>query len=144
MADAFPAAYQEDFPADRAVADLEVLDGLAAGELSLRLWVPAGAAPGERRLTIYRAGERLLLSDVLPLLQHMGVSVVDERPYEIDRIGSRLSWIYDFGVAVPAGSATGSCRCCARFPSGSPTPWTPSGAATPRTTASGRWCCWPG
>lgn len=46
VADAFPAAYQEDFPADRAVADLEVLDGLAAGELSLRLWVPAGAAPG--------------------------------------------------------------------------------------------------
>ncbi|MGY1754049.1 NAD-glutamate dehydrogenase [Blastococcus sp. SYSU D01042] len=101
VADAFPAAYQEDFPADRAVEDLAVLDGLADGELSLRLWTPPGAGPGERRLTVFRVGERLLLSDVLPLLQHMGVSVVDERPYEIDRIGSRLSWIYDFGVAVP-------------------------------------------
>jgi glutamate dehydrogenase len=103
VADAFPAAYQEDFPAGQAVADLERLDGLAEGELALRLWTPADAAPGERRLTVYRVGERLLLSDVLPLLQHMGVNVVDERPYEIDRIGAPLAWIYDFGVAIPAG-----------------------------------------
>ncbi|SOC52123.1 glutamate dehydrogenase [Blastococcus aggregatus] len=101
VADAFPAAYQGDFPAERAVDDLARLDGLTDGQLALRLWTPAGAGPGERRLTVYRVGERLLLSDVLPLLQHMGVSVVDERPYEIDRIGAPLSWIYDFGVAVP-------------------------------------------
>ncbi len=102
VADAFPAAYQEDFPAERAVDDLARLEGLTAGQLALRLWTPPGAGPGERRLTVYRVGERLLLSDVLPLLQHMGVSVVDERPYEIDRIGGARSWIYDFGVAVPA------------------------------------------
>ncbi|SDF46835.1 glutamate dehydrogenase [Blastococcus fimeti] len=100
VADAFPAAYQEDFAAERAVDDLATLDGLTEGQLALRLWTPAGAGPGERRLTVYRVGERLLLSDVLPLLQHMGVSVVDERPYEIDRIGAPLSWIYDFGLTL--------------------------------------------
>ena len=102
VADAFPAAYQDDFPAERAVDDLTQLESLTPGQLALRLWTPDGAGPGERRLTVYRVGERLLLSDVLPLLQHMGVSVVDERPYEIDRIGGARSWIYDFGVAVPA------------------------------------------
>ncbi|WP_347058587.1 NAD-glutamate dehydrogenase [Blastococcus sp. HT6-30] len=101
VADAFPAAYQEDFPADRAVADLVRLEGLAPGDLALRLWTPAGAAPGERRLSVYRVGERLLLSQILPMLQNMGVDVVDERPYEIDRIGAPPTWIYDFGVAVP-------------------------------------------
>ncbi|TYP88130.1 NAD-glutamate dehydrogenase [Blastococcus xanthinilyticus] len=101
VADAFPAAYQEDFPATRAVEDLARLDGLAPGDLGLRLWTPAGAAPGERRLSVYRVGERLLLSQILPVLQHMGVEVVDERPYEIDRIGAPPTWIYDFGVAVP-------------------------------------------
>ncbi|MGY1848664.1 MULTISPECIES: NAD-glutamate dehydrogenase [unclassified Blastococcus] len=101
VADAFPAAYQEDFPAERAVEDLERLDGLAPGDLSLRLWTPTGAAPGERRLSVYRVGERLLLSQMLPMLQNMGVDVVDERPYEIDRIGAPPTWIYDFGVAVP-------------------------------------------
>ncbi|MCW2699600.1 MAG: Glutamate dehydrogenase, partial [Blastococcus sp.] len=103
VADAFPASYQNDFTADRAVEDLGRLEGLSAGQLALRLWTPKGAAPGERRLSVYRVGERLLLSEVLPVLQHMGVSVVDERPYEIERIGAPPTWIYDFGVAVPPG-----------------------------------------
>src|SRR4051794_17880029 len=97
-ADAFPAAYQEDFAASRAVEDLERLDALQAGGMALRLWTPSAATPSERRLTIYRVGQRLLLSDVLPVLQHMGVDVVDERPYEIDRIGAPPAWIYDFGL----------------------------------------------
>ena len=100
-ADAFPAAYQDDFSAAQAVDDLDRLDGLTEGQLALRLWTPRGAVPGDRRLTVYRVGERLLLSDVLPVLQHMGVDVVDERPYEIDRIGAPPAWIYDFGVTVP-------------------------------------------
>jgi glutamate dehydrogenase len=102
VADAFPAGYQEDFTAQQAVDDLERLDGLTEGQLALRLWTPPRSAPGDRRLTVYRVGERLLLSEVLPVLQHMGVDVVDERPYEIDRIGAPPTWIYDFGVTVPA------------------------------------------
>ncbi|MGY2001422.1 NAD-glutamate dehydrogenase [Blastococcus sp. SYSU DS1024] len=101
VADAFPAAYQEDFTAERAVEDLDRLDGLAPGDLALRLWTPTDGAPGERRLSVYRVGERLLLSQILPMLQNMGVDVVDERPYEIDRIGAQPTWIYDFGIAVP-------------------------------------------
>lgn len=101
-ADAFPAAYQEDFPAGMAVDDLARLDALPRGAIDLRLWAPPDAPPGERRLTVYRVGERLLLSDVLPVLQHMGVDVLDERPYEIDRIGAPLAWVYDFGLAAPA------------------------------------------
>jgi glutamate dehydrogenase len=100
VADAFPAAYQEDFPAEVAVEDLARLDRLAPGGLDLRLRAPVGPE-GERRLTVYRVGERLLLSDVLPVLQHMGVDVLDERPYEVDRIGAPLAWVYDFGLASP-------------------------------------------
>ncbi|WP_369259547.1 NAD-glutamate dehydrogenase [Geodermatophilus amargosae] len=103
VADAFPAAYQEDFPATTAVEDLARLDALGPGELGLRLRRPRGAGAAEPRLTVYRVGERLLLSDVLPVLQHMGVDVVDERPYEIDRIGAPPAWIYDFGLTAPGG-----------------------------------------
>jgi glutamate dehydrogenase len=102
VADAFPAAYQEDFPAAVAVEDLARLERLEPGEMDLRLWATSKGPEGERRLTIYRVGERLLLSDVLPVLQHMGVDVLDERPYEIDRIGSPLAWVYDFGLASPS------------------------------------------
>ncbi|WP_369140097.1 NAD-glutamate dehydrogenase [Modestobacter versicolor] len=103
VADAFPAAYQEDFPAAVAVEDLARLDRLTAGGTDLRLWAPASGPEGERRLTVYRVGERLLLSDVLPVLQHMGVDVLDERPYEVDRIGAPMAWVYDFGLASPTG-----------------------------------------
>ncbi len=103
VADAFPAAYQDDFPATTAVEDLARLDALAPGELGLRLRRPRGAGDAEPRLTVLRVGERLLLSDVLPVLQHMGVHVVDERPYEIDRIGAPPAWIYDFGLTAPGG-----------------------------------------
>jgi glutamate dehydrogenase len=103
VADAFPPSYQQDFDAQTAVADLERLDALGPGELGLVLRRPAGASAAEPRLAVYRVGERLMLSDVLPMLQHMGVDVVDERPYEIDRIGAPLAWIYDFGLTAPGG-----------------------------------------
>ena len=79
--------------------------GSAEGQLSLRLWTPKGAAPGDRRLTIYRVGQRLLLSEVLPVLQNMGVDVVDERPYEIDRIGAPPDLDLRLRRRRPAGRA---------------------------------------
>ncbi len=145
VADAFPPAYQADFPASTAVADLDRLDALEPGELALRLWTPRDAAPGERRLTVFRVGQRLLLSEVLPVLQHLGVDVVDERPYEIDRIGSPLAWVYDFGLALPGPQdPSTSLPPWTPCPAGSPTRSPRSGAGTPRTTAWARWCWWPG
>jgi glutamate dehydrogenase len=52
VADAFPSGYQQDFSAEQAVDDLARLDGMSAGQLSMRLWTPPGAAAGERRLSI--------------------------------------------------------------------------------------------
>src|SRR4029077_5686279 len=48
------------------------------------------------RLTIYRTGGPITLTDVLPRLQHMGVDVVDEHPYEFG--AGEPFWIYDFGL----------------------------------------------
>ena len=48
------------------------------------------------RLSIYRTGSPITLTDVLPRLQHMGIEVVDEHPYEFG--GAEPFWIYDFGI----------------------------------------------
>ncbi len=97
--EAFPEAYKEDFPARTAVADLKRLEEQhAPDEIGMNLYEPYGAVHGERRLKIYKVGEPILLSGVLPLLQRMGVQVIDERPYEIDRHGDGRAWIYDFGL----------------------------------------------
>src|SRR6266702_2566768 len=116
-----PEGYKADVPAATAVGDLMQIARLArSGEaFGVNLYQPPGAAPGEQRLKVYRAGSQIVLSDVLPQLQHMGVEVVDERPYEFGALAvgegaapgheefgsptlpSRF-WIYDFGLRRPS------------------------------------------
>ncbi|HEU4910893.1 MAG TPA: NAD-glutamate dehydrogenase domain-containing protein, partial [Actinomycetes bacterium] len=106
--DAFPEAYKEDLPATAAVADMQRLEALGEGDIDLALYTPEDAEPGERRLKIYHVGEPVSLSLVLPRLQVMGVEVVDERPYEIDRVGRPPAWVYDFGLRYePSHEAKG-------------------------------------
>jgi len=57
------------------------------------------------RLTIHRTGPPITLTDVLPRLQHMGVEVVDEHPYEFP--SAEPFWIYDFGLRREAVAASG-------------------------------------
>src|SRR5262249_22168167 len=54
------------------------------------------AGGGERRvwrLTIHRNGPPITLTDVLPRLQHMGLEVVDEHPYEFGSTAADPFWI---------------------------------------------------
>ncbi len=100
-AEGFPEAYKEDFPARAAVADLELLRDLdlegSEDPLRLRLYTPATAREREGRCTVYRVGEPLSLSQVLPIFSSLGVEVVDERPYGVTLDGEP-AWIYDFGI----------------------------------------------
>ncbi|SFB26288.1 glutamate dehydrogenase [Amycolatopsis marina] len=97
----FPEAYKEDFDAAEALADLRKLESLSEqGDLAMSFYLPDGAEAGERRFKLYLLGEGVTLSKVLPVLQCMGVEVVDERPYELNREDGRRSWIYDFGLRI--------------------------------------------
>ncbi|MGQ0481229.1 MAG: NAD-glutamate dehydrogenase [Pseudonocardia sp.] len=94
-----PAAYKEDFSPETAVADLARLDALGE-DPDLSFSTPAGAPAGERRFKLFLAGEEITLTALLPVLQQMGVEVVQERPYQITRPDGRRCWIYDFGLRV--------------------------------------------
>ncbi|AZK94313.1 MULTISPECIES: NAD-glutamate dehydrogenase [Streptomyces] len=100
---AFPEGYKADHSPRAAVADLVHLDDLTRSgrDFSLSLYEPVGASPGERRFKIYRAGEQVSLSAVLPVLQQLGCEVVDERPYELRSTDRGNAWIYDFGLRMP-------------------------------------------
>ncbi|WTW95128.1 NAD-glutamate dehydrogenase [Streptomycetaceae bacterium NBC_01309] len=109
-ATAFTEGYKADFTPRTAVADLrriEALDPEGGSDFTLNLYQPIGALPGERRFKIYRTGGPLSLSDVLPILQRMGIEVVDERPYELRRSDGRIAWVYDFGLRHDASLDTG-------------------------------------
>jgi glutamate dehydrogenase len=100
---AFPQAYKEDFDAATALADISRLEALAAPDgLDLCFEIPAGGEPGERRFKLYLAGQRITLSQVLPVLQQLDVEIVDERPYQVIRGDRVRCWIYDFGLQLDA------------------------------------------
>ncbi|GAA1903319.1 NAD-glutamate dehydrogenase [Streptantibioticus ferralitis] len=97
----FPEGYKADFTPRTAVADLQHLEHLKPeGDFTLSLYEPVGATRGERRFKIYRTGAPVSLSAVLPVLQRLGVEVVDERPYELKRSDHTKAWVYDFGLRL--------------------------------------------
>ncbi|MFF7964713.1 NAD-glutamate dehydrogenase [Streptomyces sp. NPDC007903] len=101
---AFTEGYKADHSPRAAVSDLVHLERLSndkGNDFSLSLYEPVGAAPGERRFKIYRKGDAVSLSAVLPVLNRLGVEVVDERPYELRRTDRSTAWIYDFGLRLP-------------------------------------------
>ncbi|MGW3122333.1 NAD-glutamate dehydrogenase [Streptomyces sp. NPDC001107] len=104
---AFPEGYKADHTPRAAVADLVHLEQLSEAQadsgqdFSLSLYEPVGAAPEERRFKIYRKGDAVSLSAVLPALSRLGVEVTDERPYELRCSDRTTAWIYDFGLRMP-------------------------------------------
>jgi glutamate dehydrogenase len=106
----FPEGYKADHTPRAAVADLVHLEALKKDEkdFALSLYEPVGAGPGERRFKIYRTGEQVSLSAVLPALQRLGVEVVDERPYELRCADRTHAWIYDFGLRMPQVNGSGT------------------------------------
>ncbi|UYP20421.1 NAD-glutamate dehydrogenase [Rhodococcus sp. Z13] len=100
-ADVVPEAYKEDFDAERALFDLMHLESLAAGDLDTHLYRPGTDDPRALRFTLYVADETVTLGRILPVLQGLGVDVVDERPYRLPRSDGIDCWIYDFGLCLP-------------------------------------------
>ena len=94
-----PEVYKADVDPAHAVEDLRriaALDG--PGAIDVRLY--PGPTPAERRFTFYLAGAPATLTAVLPLLQHLGVDVLDERPSEFERADGLRCWLYDFGLRL--------------------------------------------
>src|SRR5205823_5763827 len=139
FAGAVPETYKTDVPASYAVNDLIQMQSLlASGETSaFDLWEAEGYVGGQPvagdghggvwRLTIYRVGTPITLTDVLPRLQHMGVDVVDEHPYEFTGPLVQPFWIYDFGLRRTGVGAAGNEPVTGQFPTVAPGAMPPSG-----------------
>jgi glutamate dehydrogenase len=98
---AFPAAYREDVPARNAVPDCEMLAKVAGGGgLALNLYRPLEAPPGMLRFKLFHKGGPVTLSDSLPMLERMGLRVLEERPYRITPESGDPIWMHDFGLAT--------------------------------------------
>ncbi|HEX6828171.1 MAG TPA: NAD-glutamate dehydrogenase, partial [Burkholderiales bacterium] len=104
-AGAFPAAYRDDTPARGAVYDIGQLDALAGdGGLQVLLYRLPEAQPGALRFKLFQREGAIPLSASLPMLEHMGVKVQDERSYRVNAEGVAPAWIHDFGMLYEGGA----------------------------------------
>ncbi|MGH8998535.1 MAG: NAD-glutamate dehydrogenase domain-containing protein, partial [Acidimicrobiia bacterium] len=103
-ADAFPPGYRDDVPARVTVADAERVEQLAGdADIGLALTHPVDSPDGTLRFKVFRRHHPVPLSDVMPILENMGVSAVDQRPYEIKPAGAGPVWLHDFGLRTGDG-----------------------------------------
>ncbi|MFN4089409.1 MAG: NAD-glutamate dehydrogenase, partial [Alphaproteobacteria bacterium] len=111
----FPAGYREGYSAEVAVADIAVLETMGDGRIGMNLYRPIEAADHELRFKLYHGGAPLPLSDVLPMLEDMGLRVIGEVPYRLEPADAGTLWIHDFVLETADRSAVDLRRVRADF-----------------------------
>ena len=97
---AFPAGYREIFEPRAAIFDIEHLEELSAGNtLGISFYHLPTAKGTAIHVKLFRPDQTVSLSDVLPMLENMGLRVLDEDPYEVNLTDGSKLWINDFNVA---------------------------------------------
>ncbi|WP_343564387.1 NAD-glutamate dehydrogenase [Kiloniella sp. b19] len=108
MGYAFPLSYQEDFNEHEAVSDLTKAEEALRGDgLAMNLYRPLGGETNELRFKIYLRNTAVPLSDVLPMLENMGLKVLSENPYHFKTPEHRKNagkedsvWMHDFEMVT--------------------------------------------
>ncbi|WP_444925218.1 NAD-glutamate dehydrogenase [Microbulbifer sp. DLAB2-AF] len=94
---AFPAGYREDFEPRIAVQDVAAIQNLNENNrVAMSFYQPVGAAQGSLRFKVFNWGSGLTLSDVIPVLENLGLRVMGEFPYTIRPCGSSDVWMHEF------------------------------------------------
>ena len=98
FAPSMPAGYKSTHPPRVAVADIDHIRSLAgSGDIALNLYRRVGAEAGEFSFKVYHRGDAIPLSRVLPVLENMGLTVVQEHPFTIEfEDGSDDVSVHDF------------------------------------------------
>jgi glutamate dehydrogenase len=102
--EAFPTAYRERFSAAAAVYDIARFEELRHGAgIGVTLYRVLEGDQAELRFKIFRAGAPLALSDVLPVLEHLGLKVIAEIPYVVAPAEGPPLSMQDFSLIATAG-----------------------------------------
>src|SRR6202161_3188222 len=96
-ADAFAEPYKEAVTPADAISDIAIFEELT--DDSVKLVMSDHDYDETVRLAWYLGGRTASLSQLLPMLQSMGVVVLEERPFTVNRPDGLPVWIYQFKIA---------------------------------------------
>ena len=107
-AGAFSEAYKQIVTPGAAIDDIKIIEELT--DDSVKLVLSERDEQGVARLTWFLGGRAASLSQLLPMLQSMGVVVLEERPFTVTRPDGFPVWIYQFRISphptIPLESTT--------------------------------------
>ncbi|WBQ09385.1 NAD-glutamate dehydrogenase [Hyphomonadaceae bacterium ML37] len=108
--DGFSAGYRERFTPDDALADVRRMETVSGYQpLAARAYAAPGDGPGRLRVKLYRHGEQIALSEVLPVLENLGLHVQAEAGFPVRRQGAdgagETIWVHEFEARMAASTA---------------------------------------
>ena len=106
LGDGFPPGYSDRFTPATGVVDLQTLLGLTEAEpLAMSFYQPLAQKPGVLHCKLYHLNESLPLSDVIPVLENLGLRVLGEFPFRVVQADGTQFWIHDFEFTFGAGAS---------------------------------------
>ena len=104
---AFPIAYRESFSAESALVDINTIESLSEAQpLAIEFRRLPASTESTVELKLVHLHNAIALSRRVPILEHMGFRVIDERTYEImPQEGSSHVHIHDMTLEAEGGGA---------------------------------------
>ncbi|WP_197695993.1 NAD-glutamate dehydrogenase domain-containing protein, partial [Mycobacterium sp. E1715] len=97
-ATAFSEVYKQAVSPADAIDHIAIIQGLQ--DNSVKLVFSERGEDGAAQLTWFLGGRTASLSQLLPMLQSMGVVVLEERPFTVTRPDNLPVWIYQFKIST--------------------------------------------
>ncbi|VEG89975.1 NAD-glutamate dehydrogenase [Legionella spiritensis] len=102
---AFPVAYCDNFSPRTAVYDIRHVEALSEeNPLVMNFYRPMDEQVDSFRLKIYQHNTTIPLSDVLPIVERLGMRAISERPYVLKFDDGKITWINDFALQYTRGA----------------------------------------
>lgn len=100
----FDAAYKQSVQPSASVYDVERMETIAdTGELALQFFKPLLSDERIAHLKLYSPNASVELSDVLPVLENMGLRVVGEHPFTVRRSDGSSCYLHEFTLRARNG-----------------------------------------
>ncbi|EKD70598.1 MAG: hypothetical protein ACD_46C00484G0016 [uncultured bacterium] len=98
-AKAFSASYIESYTPNEAIDDIRQIESLSSEKPLGMLFTRSNGNGGNTlSLKLFHAEQTVVLSDVLPILENMGLRIIGERPHELIFKDKSRVWVNDFDM----------------------------------------------
>jgi glutamate dehydrogenase len=102
----FPVAYTENFSPRTAVFDIKHIEALTEeNPLVINFYKPMDEPLEYFRLKIYQHDKTIPLSEVIPIIERLGMKAISERPYVLEFDDGKVTWVNDFALLYTRGGS---------------------------------------